>query len=61
MWEPQAPTYFHTHSHSHTHTVHYQRILIKNKVYHNITNWMILIGFLTLIGLIERGIYLPPN
>ena len=43
MREPQAPTHFHTHTH--THTVHYQRILMKNKVFCNITDWMILIGF----------------
>ena len=43
MWEPQAPTHFHTHTH--THTVHYQRILMKNKVYRNITASMISIGF----------------
>ena len=43
MWEPQAPTHFHTHTH--THTVQYQQILMKIKVYHNITDWMILIGF----------------
>ena len=43
MWEPQAPTHFHTHTH--THTVQYQRILMKIKVYRNITDWMILIGF----------------
>ena len=41
MWEPQAPTHFHTH----THTVQYQWILMKIKVYRNITDWMILIGF----------------
>ena len=43
MWEPQAPT--HSHTHTHTHTVQYQRILMKIKVYRNITDWMILIGF----------------
>ena len=43
MWEPQAPTHFHTHTH--THTVQYQQILMKIKVYRNITDWMILIGF----------------
>ena len=42
MWEPQAPTHFHTHTH--THTVQYQRILMKIKVYRNITDWNILIG-----------------
>ena len=41
MWGPKVPTHFHTH----TQTVHYQRILIENKVYRNITDWMILIGF----------------
>ena len=46
MWEPQAPTHFHTHTHTHTHTytVQYQRILMKIKVYCNITDWIILIG-----------------
>ena len=34
-----------SHTHSHTQTVHYQRILIENKVYRNVTDWMILIGF----------------
>ena len=43
MWEPQAP--IHSHTHTHTHTVQYQRILMKIKVYCNITDWMILIGF----------------
>ena len=43
MWEPETPTYFHTYTH--THTVHYKQILMKNKVYHYITDWMILIGF----------------
>ena len=43
MWEPQAPIHFHTHTH--THTVQYQRILMKIKVYRNITDWMILIVF----------------
>ena len=42
MWEPQAPTHFHTHTH--THTMQYQWILMKIKVYGNITDWIILIG-----------------
>ena len=46
MREPQAPTHFHTFTHTHTHTsVQYQQILMKIKVYHNISDWMILIAF----------------
>ena len=38
-------THILSHTHSHTHTVHYQQILMKYKVYCNVTDWMILIGF----------------
>ena len=53
MWEPEAPTYFHTHTHTHILCIT-SKFLMKNKVYHYITDWMILIGLLLLIGLIER-------
>ena len=44
MWEPQAPTYFHTHTHTHIPCIT-SEFLMKNKVYRNVTDWMILIGF----------------
>ena len=44
MWEPQAPTYFHTHTHTHISCIIIE-FLMKIKVYHNVTYWMILIGF----------------
>ena len=60
MWEPKAPTYFHTHSH--THTVHYKRILMKNKVYRYITDWMILISFYYWFDWLRGAyIYLPTS
>ena len=31
-------------THTLTHTVHHHQILMKNKVYRNVTDWMILIG-----------------
>ena len=44
MWEPEAPTHFHTHTHTYILCIT-REFLMKNKVYHNITDWMILIGF----------------
>ena len=44
MWEPQAPTYFHTHTHTHIKCIIIE-FLMKIKAYRNITYWMILVGF----------------
>ena len=44
MWEPQAPTHFHTHTLTHILCIIIE-FLMKIKVYRNITDWMILIDF----------------
>ena len=42
MWEPQAHTHFHTLTHVLCIT---SKFLMENKVYRNITDWMILVAF----------------
>ena len=55
MWEPQAPTHFHTHTCTNTYILCItSEFLMKNKVYRNITASMISIGFRLLIELINR-------
>ena len=44
MWEPQAHTHFQTHTQTYIQCITI-KFLMKIKVYRNITDWMILIGF----------------
>ena len=61
MWEPQAPTHFYTDTLTHILCIIIE-FLMKIKVYHNITDWMILIRFYYRLDWLRGAyVYLPSD